>query len=618
MATFAANVEPGTTVEVINQPVPPSNPPTFAAVLIGQTNYDKPTSKWMLRDSTKGMNYALNSVGGIDPTAGQGVADSLETIRRDLIDADSANVVAVTNIVDELGVGYRLGETFDWVLAVDTSEAFVEWVAQYSVPTPTITPAENLNCVELVGVSKTITAVVEPITIVDGPHTLDFTLTGNLLKVDAYSTGVDIGALAVGDYAVIPASATEQLIVRKTSSSLPAANEVFNFDVSTAGPRSGASTGGAGVIPDYPTNGSTKYQLAYNTLKTTDDLGPVRFESIAAVRAFHGDLTATTPTDHLSLGCVAYFNNGGAEVFCLPLHDDVIDPVDGWDITTESGYVSAVEEALGLLEEVNEVTCVIPLHETEVSATAGNWYPGILRKTVAHVAKMNGLLSAGPRVAMLGARANTVLEATFIESQQACGSQDVVYVCPATATLTTGGSTYTMNGANMAAGIAGIWSNPGFNSAEPVSGKSFVGFDSIIDPFTRLQKNRIGEQHGGTVIEIKDGATKIRHFLSTKPGNPLEAEAKMAKIRIDIRKVLTQALNATVINQRLTPTTVATAKSIIGLILNQKIVDRILNGYEITKMQTNPLEPRQLDVEVKVIPVFDLNWVYIRATFAIS
>jgi hypothetical protein len=399
---------------------------------------------------------------------------------------------------------------------------------------------------------------------------------------------------------------------------LPAANEVFDFAVSTAGPRNGASTGGAGVIPDYPTNGSTKYQLSYYTLKTTNDLKAVRFESIAAIRAFHGQLTGTTQTDHLSLGCAPYFNNGGAEVFCLPLHDDVIDPTDGWDIETESGYVSAVEEALALLEEVTEVTCVIPLHETEVSATAGNWYPGILRKTVAHIAKMNGLLSGAPRIAMLGARANTVLEATFIESQQACGSQDVMYICPSTASLTTGGTTYTMNGANMAAGMAGIWSNPGFNSAEPISGKSFVGFDSVTDPFTRLQKNRIGEQYGGTVIEVKEGATKVRHFLSTKPGNPLEAEGKMAKIRIDIRKVLKQALDTTVINQRLSPTTVATAKSIIGLILNQKIIDRILNGYEITKMQINALEPRQLDVEVKVIPVFDLNWVYIRATFAIS
>jgi hypothetical protein len=561
----------------------------------------------MLRNKAAGTKFPLSSSGELQV----GVADVQETIRRDIIDSVSTNVTSTERIVDELGVEYTKGEGFDWAGVIDTSKAYVEWCARY-------TSLNNITGIELIGLSKTITAVVQPITVLDGSLSLTFTFTGTLLTLNGYVAGaVNVSLLTAGDYAVLAGSASTQIIIRRTTAALPGSDKADTVTMTTAGPRSG-STGGVGTLPSYPSDGSTRYILYYHKLKTTADLVPAHFDTVTDIQNFHGALSASTPADHLSLGCIPYFNNGGSTVYCMPLHDNVIDPSYGYDLATESGYVSAMEEALTRLEEVNEVTTIVPLKPTEVSATRGNYYSGILQKCKAHVLKMNSLLNNAPRVAFLGARANTTTEETFQESQQACGSEDMFYVTPATETLTTGGFTYTLSGANLAAAISGLWANPSYNAGEPISSKPIVGFDSVTDPFTRLQKNRIGEQYGGTVVETKNGAIQVRHFLTTRVGNPLYAEGKVARIRVDIRRTLKSALDATIINTRLTPSTLTTARSIVELLLNQKITDQVLNDGKVTRIAINSLEPRQIDIDVKVIPVFDANWIQVNATFAIS
>jgi hypothetical protein len=45
---------------------------------------------------------------------------------------------------------------------------------------------------------------------------------------------------------------------------------------------------------------------------------------------------------------------------------------------------------------------------------------------------------------------------------------------------------------------------------------------------------------------------------------------------------------------------------------------QIFTDYKITKLARNGTDPRQLDVEMAIMPVFPLTWIYINATFTIS
>jgi len=90
----------------------------------------------------------------------------------------------------------------------------------------------------------------------------------------------------------------------------------------------------------------------------------------------------------------------------------------------------------------------------------------------------------------------------------------------------------------------------------------------------------------------------------------------VTRIEIDVRRTLKDALDKTLINTRLVNgSTIGTARSIIGLILSQKVNANIINAFQITKIAKNSVDPRQLDVELAIQPTFDLNYIFIRATF---
>jgi hypothetical protein len=231
---------------------------------------------------------------------------------------------------------------------------------------------------------------------------------------------------------------------------------------------------------------------------------------------------------------------------------------------------------------------------------------------------MNAQTGGKPRMAILGARANTTNEKTFTESAAYAKSENVVYVAPGTATKTINGFTKLLNGSTISAALAGICSDPQYNAGEPITGKAFTMFDSIVDPFSgRLQRNRVA-QAGVCLIETIDGTTQVRHFLSTDQTSKLTGEAKVAKIKIDTRRVVRQTLNATVINRRMSNETVSLAASLLGTVLSQKVRDGVINAYNIVSILINSVDPTQLDVSVEIKPTLDLDYVNVTETFVIS
>jgi len=164
----------------------------------------------------------------------------------------------------------------------------------------------------------------------------------------------------------------------------------------------------------------------------------------------------------------------------------------------------------------------------------------------------------------------------------------------------------------LAAAIGGIVSNPNNDPGEPITGKLVTGFESIKDKFIRKQKNRIAG-NGVTIVE-KDGAVNIiRHFLSTDMSTPATQELKITGIADYFAILLIKTLNAVVVNTRnLGTETINNIKAIINLLSSAQVDNRILEEpARNVSVVRSEIDPRQMNVGLEILPVGDVNWIYI-------
>jgi hypothetical protein len=380
-----------------------------------------------------------------------------------------------------------------------------------------------------------------------------------------------------------------------------------NIQVITRGPRIGTAVTGV----DQEAYGGV-YAMEYNVKKTIADFVPALFDNHADVKTYHGAITDAMSTDYLSWGSKPYFDMGGNTVYIVPLKDYSIlgTGYEIYDLSTDGGYQAAIEDALELLKDIPEVTCVLPLAPVEK-----NYRPGIVNAVKNHVNQMSSTVNNKPRISILGARSGNTFESTIKDAVQYIKDRRFVYPSISTATKTIDSFTKTCNGATIASSIAGLLSS-GIDAGTPISGKTITAFDSITDPFTRTQKDRLGEVYGACVIENQGGVPTIVHFLSTDTTDTLTSEAKVAVIETDIRNTLTSALNKLIINTRFTPQTIGTVSSLIGMLLAQKTTIGVIEDFKIVSVVRNTTEARQLDVKLQVLPMLDVNWLYIDMQFA--
>jgi hypothetical protein len=582
------------------------------------------------------------------------LTDADEKIRRDLLLDDNADMTAFSaytpaQIADEETFQlFDYGYDRDWIAQDVGIKTYVEWlldvlpIAVSTAPIfankagagtyPVLLARASSDPLFVDGV---FTTAAPPVTVADGAHTISITKAASV-----YTMTLDAGAsLTISSGGQIisqtgqptryrytlttPGSTAVEVLVDRTElvsvfGTLADASYDNTVTFSTRGPRLGTGTA-TGPGGEYVTTLGSKYTAPYRTKKTLADFVPTLYDSWEALVQDHGEVDGTTKNDHLSVGSYPYFQQGGQSVYAVPLKDAAIIGTSGFDLDepTGAGYTAAVQAALVQLEDVADVSEIIPLSPTE-SIDAGNYRPGIISAVLSHVNRMSSITQMKPRMAILGARAGTVNEDVFTAAATTMKSNRMLYVAPATATLSISGINKVVDGSLIAASIAGILSS-GVNAGEPITGKVLTAFVDIPDPFTRTQKERIGGTYGVTVIEKVGGQSKIMHFLTSNPDTSLTAEGKITVIEIDIRRSLKAGLDATLINTRLVNgQSVAAARSMVGLMLNQKISAQIINAFQIINIAVDPNEPRQLNVELKVQPVFDLNWIYINATFVVS
>lgn len=233
-----------------------------------------------------------------------------------------------------------------------------------------------------------------------------------------------------------------------------------------------------------------------------------------------------------------------------------------------------------------------------------------------YLADMNNPLTKQERKAILGVKAQISNFSDVTALTSGIANSRIGVIANPYCTITGIGN---LDGAYMAAAIAGIECNPNYDPGEPISGKLLL-FDYIDDPYLRSEKRLLG-QYGAIVIEKQGTDNKIVHYLSTKTDDIIDSELKVIKQIDDLKKTLRGTLQNALINIRIVgagKNIISMADSFLKLILSEKVNIGSISGYKDISIAFNPAEPRELQIKFLFRPTLDLNWISITFGATIS
>ena len=236
----------------------------------------------------------------------------------------------------------------------------------------------------------------------------------------------------------------------------------------------------------------------------------------------------------------------------------------------------------------------------------------LLAYTKNHIDQMSSMLERKFRIALFGAPVNTTDTADFISAANGLNDERCAYIAPSDQILNINGTGYIVDGSYLAAAISGIVCNPNYTWGEPISGKSVIVFDDVGDIFIRAEKNEMAA-NGVFVVERENpGDFRVRHALSTNPASPVTQELKVTRIKDGVARFVIRNLKNTFINTRnLGPESIANVTAFIKFLLGVVKGRRDIVDFDQVDVIQNVLEPRQIDLKIRIKPTFDINWMFV-------
>ena len=306
-------------------------------------------------------------------------------------------------------------------------------------------------------------------------------------------------------------------------------------------------------------------------------------------------------TNTLAIGAQLAISQGASYIMCVQLQDNISSATTGWQ---------AAMDAL----ELQECYCVVPMRGLDTTSTPEST---ILNYLKTHVTDMSTMVERKFRMALIGVPIGTTTTAAFISIATLCDSERMAVLTPDTMDLTLNGVTETVDGSYLAASVAGIICNPNYTWGEPISGKSVIPFDDIVDPFTRTEKNMMAG-NGVMIIEKKGpGDFRIRHALTTNPSTVAEQELKVTRIKDGLSKYMISSLESAFINTRnVGNETISNIKAFMKFLLSNVISRQDITEFSDPDVRVSPSDPRQINISFNVRPSYDVN--YIKITFGVS
>lgn len=149
----------------------------------------------------------------------------------------------------------------------------------------------------------------------------------------------------------------------------------------------------------------------------------------------------------------------------------------------------------------------------------------------------------------------------------------------------------------------------------PLTNKILQGF--TINPRQKLnndETNLIGGAGCSIITPLAAGGKVLHGRTTTNSGSAVEEEYSIIRIRDHVAKTVRRALENAFIGRLITPSTADDVASTTKNILEALVSQGILSGFQSVAASVNPQEPRQIDVQFDIRPVFPLNWIFIRFT----
>jgi hypothetical protein len=306
----------------------------------------------------------------------------------------------------------------------------------------------------------------------------------------------------------------------------------------------------------------------------------------------------------------------------------------GLDLTNANGsaYFIGSQAPDNIFNSTNLIAALNSMQNAQ--QTGGYWPYVVLYMNGLHTTDSNqmstiqqfvdnnsGPLGRQEMIAIVGTIANDTNSLDFISIASGFADSRVTLVAPSDAQYSLPNGTVTVDGSYLAAALAGIVVNPLYDAAEPISGKVISGFNSINDQFTRLVKNQMAG-NGVTILEVQNGPIVIRHALTTSVTSAITQELKVQRIQDFSAAYFRNNLQAAYKNVRNTGAVLKASITNTVKILATNLVEQvkpIWSAFDPNFSVVNNLtEPRQWDITIKYVPVFDVNWITLTLGATIS
>jgi len=343
------------------------------------------------------------------------------------------------------------------------------------------------------------------------------------------------------------------------------------------------------------------YQVTYVQDKVDSDFEPQLILSKSELFNLYGTPDAVNGSINYTLpaGGELVFLNGGGGLYAVQVKDE-----------TQPEF----EAALDKLKAIEDSYIVVPMITSALGYTSNEIDFSFFTTVKNHVLQMSSITEKKYRIAILGASNGvddeTNPETYYRNSAKSLNSNRVVYVYPAAVKRTYTSGEITLNGAYVAAAVAGIVSNP--SPAVSISGQSIAGL-TLNSKLLRLQLNQMASD--GVLIVTND--LSIRHALTTDPSSVLTAELRATKAADAVVSTLENTLTRQYVNTRFTAGTLSSIAASVRLLLRQALTAGTIFGYRDLSVTRNDTDPRQIDVKVAIQPSLDITYIYVELTITV-
>lgn len=151
-----------------------------------------------------------------------------------------------------------------------------------------------------------------------------------------------------------------------------------------------------------------------------------------------------------------------------------------------------------------------------------------------------------------------------------------------------------------------------------LTNKTLTGF--TIDPSQKLsteETNLVGEAGVSIVTPLAAGGKVVASQTTTNSGRAVEEEPSVVAITDYTSKTVRVALENAFTGSLITVNTPKDVEITTANILAALQSQGIIKSYANVKAVVDPQEPRQIDVTFDIVPVFPLNWIFIRFSVGI-